>query len=305
MKKLAVLVGVVAILSWGTSALADFSLTFDGAQDLTYNSANGQYGYNSGSPNITIGPSTASPSGGPLDIVVTSQYASYGVNFSDPTSGIGNLSGGTVAPGNVNIAGNSYTLGGATFGYATPTTNYWLDDAQSGTNTIGNGQTTTGNYVTTPTSNFLGFNKGSYVLNGNTITYNAGALATFSSPLTSLSFDLYRPGKSATTSTVSIELFDTINGTETPVGSASYSLIVSTTGGWLHFNSATTQDAAGAQLDPTDAPFDALLLSSSNRFMLDNLDSPGTSTVPMPPGFLLFLTGLGGFALLKRKNRKS
>lgn len=61
MKKLAVLVGLAAILAWGTGARADFSLTFDGSQDLT----GGTY--------------TASLQ---QDIIVTNQYAAtYGVTF--------------------------------------------------------------------------------------------------------------------------------------------------------------------------------------------------------------------------------
>jgi hypothetical protein len=263
MKKLAVLVGVVAIFAWGTGAWADFSLTFDGSQDLTSGA-----GYASGAN----------------DIIVTNQYAGSGVNFSDPTSG--NLSSRIVASNNVSIGGSQYTLGGATFGYATPATNYWLDDGTgaAGTATIGNGATTTGNYITNPTSNFLGFNKGS--------GYNAGALVTFTTPLTSLSFDLYRPGGTGgSTSVVDITLFE--DGT--PVGSTTYSVTVNNSNPWVYFNSST--------LDPSGSPFDEVLLDSTKRFMVDNLDAP--ATVPMPPAALLFLTGLGGFALLKRRVPKA
>jgi hypothetical protein len=263
-KKFTLLV-LLAILIVGTNAWAQYivSLTFDGSQDLTYNPVNNQYGYYSGSSNIAV------INGVPQNIVVAHQYNAFGVNF---------LSGSISAmgyPGVTNTLGSSVgSLAGATFG----TPSYWLN--QSG------GQT---DYVTspinyTPTSNFIGFNK----YTGTGAGYSGTAIK-FSSLLSFLTFDLFRPGTTAGQSTpITIDLFNTSAGGG-PVGSATVTAYNDKS--WAHFDSTTI---TGSQFDLA-----VVYTSDDDRFMLDNLYASSNPPAPVPAlGLFGTIVTAGGIAFL-------
>lgn len=248
MKKLVVLTGVLAFLTFGASAWASFSVPLT---DLSGG------GYPSGPP----------------DVIVTNQYA------APATDGI-TFSPSSISTGNVTVGSSSFTLGGATFGYATPTVATWYDDSST---QVGDG-TLTG-YISgfAPTSNFIGFNKGT--IGG--VTYNAGAAISFTSSLSDLQFDLYRPGTTAgQSSVVTIDLF---NGT-TLVG----------TGTEQPFNNAAAVHFDSSSLDSTVA-FNEVVLSSPSRFMLNDIN--GTSATPIPnSAWLLGAAGLVGILGIKRRH---
>jgi hypothetical protein len=264
MKKLVVLAGVLALLTFGASAWADFTLTFDGSQDLTG-------GADYGTPPA------------PPDIIVTGQYtSSYGVTFLGPASSSGPLP-------SVTIGTNKYTLGGATFG--TPPA--WFDDNGSQTNYIGTSTTNTaGNYYTdlAPTTNFLGFNKSQ---NGAP-SYSAGTVMDFQSPLTSISFQMSRPGANWSTSAVLVDLLNWNSSANT------YSLVGTET---VTMNSTQTAwsnvTSTDGILDPSGAQFNAVLLNSGTRFMIDNVT---VSPTPIPnTAWLLGAAGLVGILGIKRR----
>jgi hypothetical protein len=277
-KKLAVLVGVLALLSFGASAWADYMLTFDGqSQDLTYNSVNGLYGYNSGSSNITV------TNGVPQDIAVTTQYISLGVTFysGDMTT----LKSYSWFPANTfqDDFGTTVTyLLGPTFGTANgqpnskaDTLTFWLDCNEGPTSpSLATDQT---NYPSgyVPANNFLGFNK--YFTTSPSASYWSGTAIKFNSVVYAMSFNLSRPGKNAgSSSNIDIYLFNTTAAGGTKLVAHTLDLVVHNGGNgtseWVTFSS------------PQGSPaFDLVVIysSSEDRFMLDNLSASSAPSVKL------------------------
>lgn len=235
MKKLVVLVGVLALLILGPSAWADITLNFSTA-----------------APGLTADTPVGIGVIGFNDVKFTNttqQYGSYGVNFY--SGAISTLKTTYSWFPNYTFhdsVGNTVTtFMGPTF--ETPTD--WLN-RQNDTQTV---------YPpgVTPPSGFLGFDKN----DTSTPAIDSGTVMKFNSPVYSLSLQLSRPGRNAgNIAEVYIYLFNSAGGTQ-PVASKLQFTVY--TGGtpstpeWVTYNS------------PPGGAFDVVVIYSSDRFMCDNL----------------------------------
>lgn len=295
MKKLVVLVGVLAILTFGANAWAGFSLNITNLAGSTYSSNT------SGS-----------------DIVVTSQYAAQGVTFLPLDSN--GAPGTTLNTGIAGYGGSDGSVGGATFGLATNSTsaNWYYDNA----NQIGgSGAAHTYNTSLPFTSNFIGFNNGNTTDATNTYSsngkYYAGGEIQFTSELSSLSFSFARPnsptggtvgGSGSALNANKYMVMDFYNGSTlvgvdaiSAGGGGSSSWLAYTSGGSTSSSFGNTGTYSG-YLALNGASFNAVVLESGNPFMIENLTGTYSAT-PIPnTAWLLGAAGLVGVPGIKRKH---
>ncbi len=302
MKKLVVLIGMLAVFTCGTSARATL-INFDSAgQTLDVNtSVSNQY--------ASLGVNFIS---GAIDYSMFTYLPQVGgANFNTTYSIVGGTIGDAVTNDSSTISSN-YKKSGSVYYVSWFYTDNWLDALGSNSGFL-NTTTTSGTNLNTllqagyatlpshgvnsPTSNFLGFN------DDKDGTGYSGTEMIFSSLLNSLSFQLNRPGTGAGSTNLTVALYNsTINkDKDTLVGYTYYNGgALNTSAGWLTFDSANITYANGIA---PGTKFDVALLYGDKRFMLDNISY--SSAVPIPPSVLLFGSGLSGLFFFRRKKIES